>query len=66
MPYFHAKGYTSHALSLKGQAGSEGVPGAKAGGSLGEHADDISHFMEDLGELPVLVGHSFGGLAAQS
>jgi len=67
MPYFHAKGYSSHAVSLKGQAGSECPPGAKAGGTLGEHSEDISHFVKEvLREPPVVVGHSFGGLALQT
>ena len=67
MPYFHERGYTSHALSLRGQAKSEMLPGSKSGGTLDDHSGDISHFIKaTFKEPPILVGHSFGGLISQA
>lgn len=67
MPFFHERGFTSHALSLRGQAKSEAPEGAKMGGTLDEHSDDISQFIRDvIKQAPILVGHSFGGLVSQA
>lgn len=67
MPYFQQKGYSSHALSLRGQGQSESAPGSKSGGSLDDHAGDISFFIDTvIKEPPILVGHSFGGLITET
>ena len=66
MPYFYEKGFTSHAISLRGQAKSE-APDSKSGGTLDDHSGDISFFIEsELKEPPILIGHSFGGLISQA
>ena len=66
MPYFYEKGFTSHAISLRGQAKSE-APDSKSGGTLDDHSGDISSFVEsELKEPPILIGHSFGGLISQA
>lgn len=67
LPYFAERGFSCHAISLRAQAGSDKPPGAKSGGSLTQHADDISHFIRsNLQQAPILVGHSFGGLLTQT
>ena len=66
MPYFYEKGFSCHAISLRGQAKSE-APDSKSGGTLDDHSEDISFFIESkLREPPVLIGHSFGGLISQA
>lgn len=67
MPYFHDKGFTSHAISLRGQGKSSMPSESKSGGTLDDHSDDISFFIKKkLGKPPIMVGHSFGGLISQA
>lgn len=72
-PYFIEKGYTIVALSLRGTGGTfagEGVKKVK----INEHASDLESFLDQIPNLigkgsstkqqkPVLISHSFGGLA---
>lgn len=67
-PYFMNLGYPLAALSLRGTGGTpvdEGVKKVK----IEEHAADIKSFLEQVPDLvsgtqkPVLISHSFGGLA---
>lgn len=70
MPYYSEKGFDTVAVSLRGR-GKSGPPpsGAKAGGTLESHAEDVAAVAEMLvGEgsrPPIVVGHSFGGMVAQ-
>ena len=68
MPYFASIGYQSYALSLRGTEGTfagEGISKVK----ISEHVNDIEAFLSDYfaqqmgGAKPVVISHSFGGLA---
>ena len=50
---------------LRAQGGSAGPADGGVAGTLSSHAVDISTFASTLPRPPVLVGHSFGGLAVQ-
>src|SRR5947209_14946365 len=59
LPWFAAKGYAAHALSLRGH-------GRSAGGetlymaSLADYEADVEHAIATLGTQPILIGHSMG------
>ncbi|GFH46918.1 hypothetical protein CTEN210_03392 [Chaetoceros tenuissimus] len=68
MPYFASLGYPCYAISLRGTGNTfagEGVKKVK----LSQHANDVSDFVDYIrkeeGEdsKPVMIAHSFGGLA---
>jgi pimeloyl-ACP methyl ester carboxylesterase len=55
------RGWTTHALDLRGHGESEGcVDGA----TMADYADDVFAVVEGLPETPVVVGWSMGGLVA--
>ena len=69
-PYFASKGYPCIAISLRGTSGTyagEGVKRVK----IAEHVADVSSLLDhiqsaegmNLSKKPVLISHSFGGLA---
>lgn len=67
-PYFIDLGYPVAALSLRGTGGTfagEGVKKVK----INEHAEDLKSFLDQVSDLvesdekPILISHSFGGLA---
>ena len=62
MPYFSARGYPTHAVSLRGHGGSEGN---LAWASLADYVDDVEATIRQIGRPPVLIGHSLGGLVVQ-
>jgi pimeloyl-ACP methyl ester carboxylesterase len=62
MPYFAEKGYSCHALSLRGHGGS---PGALAWATLGDYIEDVSSCAARFDKLPIMIGHSMGGLIVQ-
>lgn len=62
MPYFAARGFACHALSLRGHGGSEGI---LAWTSLEDYVNDVAAATQRLERPPVLVGHSMGGLIVQ-
>lgn len=55
------RGWSSHALDLRGHGRSEG---SVDGATMSDYADDVVAFVERLPETPVLVGWSMGGLVA--
>ena len=68
MPYFASLGYPCYALSLRGTGGTfagEGIKKVK----IQDHVRDLTDFItyvqdsEGVGSKPILVAHSFGGLA---
>lgn len=65
MPYFAARGYDTYAVSLRAQGGSDRIDGAKVAGTLDVHAADLASLIATLGQPPVVVAHSFGGLILQ-
>ena len=64
MPYLAERGYASHALSLRGHAGSEGHEGLRWH-SLADYVADLDQVASQLPAAPVLVGHSMGGMIVQ-
>jgi len=59
LPYFAANGFAAHAVSLRGHGASFGRD-ALAWASLADFVDDLEATIDELGEAPVLVGHSMG------
>ena len=64
MPYFAGRGFAVHAVSLRGHGGSAlDDPSFTIG--LDEFVDDVAEAVRRIGEPPVLVGHSMGGMVVQ-
>lgn len=61
MPALAERGYHCMAFSFRGHGDS---PGSRRA-SIARYVDDIEQVVSDLGEPPVLVGHSMGGYAVQ-
>jgi pimeloyl-ACP methyl ester carboxylesterase len=62
LPYFAGKGYTVHALSLRGHGASEGrVFGAR----IRDYLADVVQVAAGLPTPPVMIGHSMGGYIVQ-
>lgn len=64
LPYFASKGYDAYALSLRGHGNSEGREGLRWW-SISDYVDDVSQIVGQIPEIPILVGHSMGGLIVQ-
>ena len=64
MPYFAQQGYTSHAVSLRGHGASQSPERFRLA-RIADYVADVAQVVDQLGELPVLVGHSMGGLVVQ-
>lgn len=62
LPYFCQNGFGSHAISLRGHGGSDGV---LAWASLADYVDDLESAVARIGAAPILIGHSMGGLVVQ-
>lgn len=61
LPYFAARGFSSHALSLRGHGSSEG--GERLNWvSIADYVEDARQTASKFSTAPVLVGHSLGGL----
>ncbi len=64
LPWFAARGVPAHALSLRGHGESAGHEGL-TGWRLRDYVDDLARTIDRLGRLPVVVGHSMGGMVVQ-
>lgn len=64
LPYFAAHGYIVHALSLRGHGASEGRERLRWT-SIADYVTDLTQVVAELERMPVLVGHSMGGLVLQ-
>ncbi|KIM00757.1 hypothetical protein CCC_01751 [Paramagnetospirillum magnetotacticum MS-1] len=62
MPFFAHRGWSSHAVSLRGHGGSEGGFNYA---SMADYVADIRSAMDHIGGEVILVGHSMGGLLVQ-
>ncbi len=62
LPYFCAQGWSSHAVSLRGHGGSQGVLNWA---TLADYVDDVEAAVDHIGAPVILVGHSMGGLIVQ-
>jgi pimeloyl-ACP methyl ester carboxylesterase len=64
LDYFAARGYSTHALSLRGHGQSEGREGLRWT-RLADYVDDVAQVVAALHAPPVLIGHSNGGAIIQ-
>jgi len=64
MPYFAQHGYRTYALSLRGHGASEGRERLRWT-SLADYVADVEQVVDGMEKVPVLVGHSMGGLIVQ-
>jgi len=60
---FAAAGYRAIAFARRGRCGLP--PEGAAGLTVADYLDDVRAVLGELGEKPVLIGHSLGGLLAQ-
>lgn len=59
LPWFASRGWSAHALSLRGHGGSGGGGTLFAAG-LDDYAADVERVAGTLKEPPILIGHSMG------
>lgn len=64
LPFFAEKGFSSHAVSLRGHGKSEGHDKLKWT-SISDYVSDVHQAASELAEMPVVIGHSLGGLVVQ-
>jgi len=64
LPWFAAQGFAAHALSLRGHGESDGHERIDWC-SIHDYVEDVEAAIADLGEAPVLIGHSMGGFVVQ-
>src|ERR1044072_1456866 len=64
LPYFAEKGFSSHAVSLRGHGTSAGRELLKWA-SVSDYVADVFQAASALPLRPVVVGHSLGGLVVQ-
>ena len=64
LPCFAAKGYSAHAVSLRGHGGSAGHERIDWY-SIHDYVEDVAEVVADLAAAPVLIGHSMGGFVVQ-
>ncbi len=64
LPYFAEKGFSSHAVSLRGHGKSEGSEKLKWT-SISDYVADVFRIASGLPKMPVVIGHSLGGLVVQ-
>lgn len=60
--YMADRGYTTHALDLRGHGSS---PGPLRGARIRDYMEDVHAVVESLDDEPVIVGHSMGGFVTQ-
>jgi pimeloyl-ACP methyl ester carboxylesterase len=64
LPFFAARGYEAHAVSLRGHGASEGREGLLMA-SLQDYVADVHTAIDHIGRPPILIGHSMGGMIVQ-
>jgi pimeloyl-ACP methyl ester carboxylesterase len=64
LDWFAGRGYSVHALSLRGHGRSEGRESLDDFG-LADYAEDVASVVSQLPEAPILIGHSMGALVVQ-
>lgn len=64
LPYFAERGYAAHALSLRGHGRSDGREALKQT-RLKDYVTDVLDVAHSLPVMPVLIGHSMGGMVVQ-
>lgn len=61
LPFFAERGFSSHALSLRGHGSSDGADKLKWT-RIADYVADVRQAAMQLDRPPVLIGHSLGGL----
>lgn len=61
LPFFAARGFSAHAVSLRGHGKSD-VKGKLKWASISDYVDDVFQAASRLPAKPVVIGHSLGGL----
>jgi pimeloyl-ACP methyl ester carboxylesterase len=64
LDWFAERGWPVHAISLRGHGGSEGHELLGQWG-VDHYVADVMQIIHEIGEPPVLIGHSMGGFVAQ-
>lgn len=64
LDYFASRGYSAHALSLRGHGQSEGAERLRWT-SVKDYVRDVAQVAATLRQPPVVIGHSLGGLVVQ-
>lgn len=64
LPWFAARGYAAHALSLPGHGGSTGRERLDQL-ALADYVAAVREVVDTLPQAPILVGHSMGGMVVQ-
>ena len=64
LPYFATHGYAAYAMSLRGHGTSEGLERLRWT-SMADYVADVIQVVDQLEKVPVLVGHSMGGMVIQ-
>ena len=64
LPWFAARGYDAHAVSLRGHGGSAGREALDVS-SIADYVDDVAQAAGRLAAPPLLIGHSMGGFVVQ-
>ena len=64
LDWFAEQGWPAHAISVRGHGGSEGHEQLGQWG-IDHYVADVMQVIDELGEVPVLIGHSMGGFVVQ-
>ncbi|EWY36636.1 alpha/beta hydrolase [Skermanella stibiiresistens SB22] len=64
LPWFAARGYEAHAVSLRGHGRSEGQDRIHDFG-IADYVEDVLAAAGECSSPPVLIGHSMGGMVVQ-
>jgi len=64
LEWFAERGWPAHAISVRGHGGSEGHELLGQWG-IDHYVADVMQVVEELGEPPILIGHSMGGFVVQ-
>jgi pimeloyl-ACP methyl ester carboxylesterase len=64
LPYFAKNGFAAYAVSLRGHGASEGREWLRWT-SLADYVSDVDQVVNQFEKVPVLVGHSMGGMIVQ-
>ncbi len=62
LPWFAARGWPVHALSLRGHGSNAGSVDLYG---LADYVDDLARAVDQMDRPPVLIGHSLGGMVVQ-
>ncbi|MGB0238526.1 MAG: alpha/beta hydrolase [Cycloclasticus sp.] len=64
MPFFTTLGHPTYAINLRGH-GKSGGSAMLATNSIADYVHDLQRVIDRIGEPPILIGHSLGGLIIQ-